>query len=367
MQILRVVSRCVAVALLLALLPLSARADAEKDFYIQQAIERYFTLPQDARSLSTSGASSQLCEGASCIYMNAAGLGFLKRPEIAGNLGFRDTRGNEFLHEGEISQSQWSGFLVGAYPLSGGRWGTLSAGYSRFNGDTNDSISTTPDGHNRTLAYGLAVTDDLAFGYSLTFLDDQLRTEFSDLHSHARFLHLFSTQARLGDGYLLGGSFRLGIGQSDTEDFVLDTNGLAHVRQYSGDIALSKEWESITGMIAFAYSRLSSHSDALAFSLPAVIGGNEDGNDYRFSLGGEYKATESVRLRCGYSYRNANYQFHRPALVELSGTLVENIWSVGIGYIFSPKRYNIRLDYGIAYSAEGYGDAEQLLNLSVPL
>ncbi|MBN8551005.1 MAG: hypothetical protein J0M12_16950, partial [Deltaproteobacteria bacterium] len=138
-------------------------ADAKSDFYIQQAMERYFTVPEDARSLATAGAASQLCEGAACIYMNAAGLGFMRTREVVGNLGFRDTRGNEFLQEGEITQSEWSGFVSGAYPIKSGRYGTFSAAYSRFNGETNDSISSNPDGHNRTLGYGLAVSDSLAF------------------------------------------------------------------------------------------------------------------------------------------------------------------------------------------------------------
>ncbi|MBN8550560.1 MAG: hypothetical protein J0M12_14690, partial [Deltaproteobacteria bacterium] len=342
-------------------------ADSKSDFYIQQAMERYFTVPEDARSLSTAGAASQLCEGAACIYMNAAGLGFMNSREVVGNLGFRDTRGNEFLQEGEITQSEWSGFISGAYPISSGRYGTFSAAYSRFNGQTNDSINTNPDGHNRTLGYGLAVTDSLAFGYSLTFLDDQVRTDFSDLHSHARFLHLFSSQAKLADGYMLGGTFRLGIGQSDTEDFELGTNGLNHVREYSGNVALSKKWDRFTGMTAFSYSRLTSHSDDEDFSAPVVLGGNEAGNDYRFSLGGEYAFTEQVTLRGGYSYRNANYEFSRPQLLGLSGTLIENVWSLGLGYLFSPQHYRIRLNYGIAYSAEGNGDMQQLIDVAIPL
>jgi opacity protein-like surface antigen len=341
-------------------------ADKQNDFFITQATERYFRMPYDAKALSTGGASSQVCEGAACIFMNPAGLGFMNSYGLSGTLGNSSKDGVEFFNEDQFSQIERSGFLAGAIPLGeNSKYGVLSLGYSRFYGQTNDEISTDVDGFTETFGYSLALNENLSLGYSVTFFDDQLRTELSDLHSHSRFLHLFSVQAKLGDGIKLGGTFRLGIGQSDTEDFVLESNGLSNLRQYSGDIALSKDFDCITGIISFSYSFLSSRSNDLPFSEPVVFGGDEKGEDYNLGIGIEYNITDQIPLRAGYRYRHADYSFYRPGLETLGGTVNANGWSTGVGYVFNQGEYPVKLDYGFDYSSAGYGAVQHLVSLSV--
>jgi hypothetical protein len=360
----------------LAALPERAHADRKSDFYIQQATDRYFTLPKDARSLAMGGASSLTCLAAACVYMNPAALGFLSTASLSASAGTRSVTGDEFLSGDQITLEEWNGYLVGALPLGVGdtdakgaraKYGTIAGAYSRYAGNTDDALSTTPDGHRRTFGVGYAIDEQVSFGYAFHFLDDQLRTDLSDAHSHGRFYHDFATQILLPQRYVIGASFRLGIGQTDTEDFVLKSNGVSHLRQYTGEIAVSKTWDPVTAVFAVGYTHQSSEADSLEFSEPVVIDGNESGEDINIRLGTEYQISQSFLLRAGARYRNTTYDFSREKFEEIEGRLLAFGAGLGLGYVFALGQHTLRLDYGAEYTDAGYGSWEQILSLSVEL
>ncbi len=351
--------------------PMSGFADTKSDFYIQQAADRFFTLPQDARSLAMGGAASLVCKGVGCVYMNPAGLGFVTHPEVGASAGIGSTTGSDFLGGEDIELEEWSGYVAGVIPLgvenTRATYGSVSIAYSRYAGNTDDTLSTTPDGHRRSVAYGYAFDNELAVGYAFHFLDDQLRSDLSDVHSHARFFHDFAIQSLQENGATIAASFKLGIGQTDTEDFLLGSDGVSHLRQYTGEIAYSYPWERLTGVVAAHYTRQSSRADPLDFSKQVVIDGNESGNDYILSTGVEYELLESLLLRGGLSYRYTDFDFERPKLQELSGRLSALSSSVGLGYAFSILDRPATLDYGFAYSDAGNGAWEHLLSVALQL
>lgn len=361
-------------ALSVALLP--AHADSTSDFYIQQATDRYFTLPLDSRTLAMGGASALTCQGAGCVFLNPSVLGFSSRPQLAASAGVSTITGDEFLSSDEITLEEWNGFISGSFPLGDqaagssyprADYGAISLAFSRYSGDTDDSLNTTPDGHRRSIGYGYAFDDRFAVGYAFHFLDDQLRTDLSDAHSHGRFFHDFAAQLRLSDGYTLGASFKLGIGQTDTEDFILKSNGVSHLRQYTGELALSKDWGTFTTAVGFGYTHQSSEADLLEFSDPVVIDGNEHGNDYNLRIGAEVGLSEALVLRGGFRYRSTDYDFERPKFKEISGRLSAAAYSLGLGYSFSAFEQPFILDYGVEYSTVGYESWEHLLGISVTL
>lgn len=344
-----------------------ANAAPGKDFYIQQALDRYFTLPQDSQALATGGASALSCSSSACIYMNPAGLGSLTRFEFSGSLGNRSFDGDEFLNDESIEQSVLEGYGVLSVPVFSG---SIALGVSRYQGDTDDVINSTPDGHRRSLGYGVAINKVLSLGYSLNFYDDQLQTQLADLHSHARFLHIFGAQAKLTDDLMISGTFNLGIGQADTEEFSVASNGLSHLREYSGAAAIKKIWSTFSLFGAVDFSHVRSEGDLVATTPLVVIGGNEGGNNYSARLGAEQEVTENLVTRLGFRwFEVVNYNFERPDITALSGTLSGMTYSAGFGYLFradEKEGTSLRADYGISWSAVGQGGWEHMLTLAVP-
>lgn len=363
----RAATAIVLLALLLTSRP--AAASPRSDFYITQALERYFQLPVDAKNLSTAGAAGLLCRGSVCNYLNPAGLGFTEKYEIGATLADRSIGGNDFINAERIEQSEGRGYLAAAIPLGDSvdnapRYGTFGIGYSRYHGDTDDQISTTPDGHRRTFAYGLSPVKNLALGYSFTFYDDQLKSDLADLHSHARFLHLFGLQADLGEGYELGAQLHLGIGQSDTEDFRFKSDGLSRPKQYTSSVALKKNWERFNLAFAGDYTDLRSRGNLDQVSAPVVIGGTENGYLFNLRSGAEAEVFEDFFARLGYRYFSGHYGFDRENLRELSGRLRGSGFSTGIGYAFHFCEQTVRADYGVEYLNVARKDWQHMLTLA---
>ncbi len=351
-----------------------AHASPASALYIRQAIARYHPLPQDARSLSLAGSTALTCDDIACIYQNPAGLGYLGQSQLAGTVGYGRILGSSREDEENIEQRERKGQIQGAMPLGSAQdgrpeYGALALGLYRYQGITNDPITSTPDGHLRTGAYGYAPLSSLAVGYSFTFYDDQLITEDATLHSHARMLHVFGTQFRPGNEITLGGVFQLGIGQSDTLVESNQGNGLSHPRQYSGALGISKEWDPWTFSFSVDYSHLRSRGELPGATPEIIIGGTEEGDYFNVRLGTEVELQSGVVLRGGLRwYEVTSYEFKRPGLNNLSGGINDICVSVGAGYNFlkengAPTR--MRLDYGFEYTATGSGDLAQMIGLTL--
>ena len=366
---------CTLVFLLLSVFNIfSALAESKKDFYIRQSIDRYFELNQDAMSLSLGGSSALQCQSSSCIYLNPAGLGFEKDMSITLSGGTIRRDGDDFVSDEPIEQFQDDGFLTLALPIedcdTDSPLGTAAIGFSRYQGDTDDSINTRPDGHRRSIGYGIALNDTYALGYAFTFYDDQLQSDLADLHSHARLLHSFGAQIKLPDGLSLGALFKLGIGQSDTEDFQFESNGLSHLRQYSSALGLSKQWSLLRVFFALDYNDYNSEGNLDEVSSPVVIGSDEEGHVWNFRLGTETQILENLFFRAGFRFEEGRYEFDRSDLKDLSGNLNQTGFSTGIGYAFfmsSKSSSKAHIDYGVEYLDTSRGNIQHLLTFSVPI
>lgn len=349
-----------------------AEASPRQDFYIDQAFARYFTLPDDARTLGTAGSAAALCEGAACAYLNPAELGRMRRPEVSLEIGARSRDGIEHLTERDIEQTQEEGFAVAALPIGASEtetgYGTVAFGYSRYEGETNDSIHTSPDGHRRTISYGLAASDTARLGYSFTFYDDQLRSDEADLHSTSRILHLFGLTLAPSDRVEVGAVFKLGIGQSDTEDFSFGTDGVSHLRQYTGALTIARRFELVRALVGADFTSVDSEGNLEPAAPEVVVGEDEDGESTNIRLGAEYFFTESFRARAGARYHWTDYTLARSDLTELGGRTDGPSVAAGIGYSFdaTPSHPGLRLDYGIEYTPTGGKALRNLVTVSLP-
>lgn len=346
------------------------------EFYIKQALDRYYALPRDARTLALGDTSTSTCRTGECVYLNPAGLGRLTRYELVGAIGQGRTEGEEFLEEESIEQYEDNGYFAAAIPLGedrerGPQYGNIALGYSRYQGDTDDSINTIPDGHRRTVSYGIAVDPDASIGYSFTFYDDQLHSDVADLHSHSRVLHILGVQYDVTEKTTIGAMFRLGTGQSDTEDYTLKSDGLSRPRELGGVIGLeSRVTEEFTSLISLRYQHFRSKGNLAAATEPVVIGSDEEGTAYSGGIGGEYNPVQSASVRFGFYYEAVDYEFSRTDLTSLSGNANGPHWSAGLGYVFKDVfglAHELRLDYGFAYSPIGDDSWEHLLSFGIVL
>lgn len=353
----------------------AAYATPADDFYIQQAIGRYFSLPHDAKTLSLGGTPGTICSGPQCIFLNPAGAAHPRSFAIAGTIGTGQLQGEEFLEQSAITQEQHEGFLSLTLPLGStengpASYGTVMAAYSRYRGTTDDSINTTPDGHRRSLGYALAVSEELALGYSFHFYDDQLRTDLADLHSHARFLHHFGAEYRVSDTTQVGLVLQYGLGQSDTEDFQLRSDGLSRPRQYSISLGASHRIDNIAILVSQDYSKLHSDGNLSEISSPAVvIGSDESGYILNTRVGAELVDLSNFSIRSGIRFQWSEYSFDRTDLQSLTGRYGALGVSGGVGYTITKKVGDpdaIRIDYGAEYSWLGNGSWEHILSLVLP-
>jgi hypothetical protein len=338
-------------------------------------MDRYFPLPGDARSLSTSASTDMTCFGAICTFLNPAGLGRTSRYEVAGALSSERLAGKEVTSNRSIRKSEQAGYVLGAIPLGDNErgepaYGTIALGYTRYQGDVNDEISSRPDGHTRTIAYGLALTEVLSLGYTFTFYDDQLNTDIADMHSHARFLHLFGTQYKVSNDIVFGAVFRLGIGQSDTEDYTLQSDGLSKPREYSGTVGVSKTFSALTASCSVDYSYVESSGTLDTVSEEVVFGGSEEGSSATFRIGAEYLFTRNITGRAGTRwYTVSDYEFKRDNVDTLDGSLSELGVSAGLGYTFFDKGSYLTgatFDYGADFLTTSDGQWTHLVSVRIP-
>jgi hypothetical protein len=353
-----------------------ASASPINEFYIRQALDRYFTLPRDADTLATAGSSAMTCSDSDCMFLNPAGLGEVEDIQLSTSLGFSLLNGQDFFTEEHLEQNEYIGDVILGFPLGTAdprkpRYGTLTLAYSRYDGHTDDMLHTTPDGHRRSLAYGISPSDELSLGYSFTFYDDQLHNDFSDLHSHSRLLHIWGIQYRPDKKLEIGSTFSLGIGQSDTTDFRFDSNGLSHLRSYSGNIGVTGDLAGYRVSASADYTRVESRGNLDGVAPPVVIGGDESGNIYNVRVGAEKPLSENFSARAGLRYEEVeSYKFHREDLADLSGQVRGPAVALGIQYRI-PGSYSHQpaavLSYGVERLFIGDGVWQHLLTLKVPL
>lgn len=309
-------------------------ADSLDDFYIQQVLDRYYTSSTDVKALSLAKASVPVCDGAACLSNNPAGLAWMRESQVYADIGASSLKGYDQTTGQPASQNTTLGNGMIGIPLGGTQtgapsYGTIGLGYARYQGGTNDLVGTIPDGHRRSIGYGYAISPSIALGYSLTFYDDQLNTRQADHHSHARFLHIFGLQHRASDEFQWGATFQLGIGQADTEDYILGSDGLARPREYF--FQLGGRYDTSLGdwYMTGRFRYVESESNFEEVSDEVFTGGEEEGSEGELSLGFELDPIGIITPRLGARYRYVDYTFHRENTRDLSGSINELAGAIG--------------------------------------
>ena len=138
---------------------------------------------------------------------------------------------------------------------------------------------------------------------------------------------------------------------------------------YSGAVNIKKTWDAAALFFGVDYAYQRSRGNLTEFSPGVVIGGNENGDDYGVHLGGEYRITDQFALRGGIRwFEVTSYDFERPDVKELSGTLNGFAYSAGAGYTFQSCSDDpiLRVDYGLEDSEIGNGGWQHLVTVTVP-
>ncbi len=352
-------------------------SDPARNFYSQQAMERFAQLPQNARTLGMSGSSIQTSADSSSILGNPAGLGRMNLFEFSLSGGQEDRKGEEIFEGGRFEEfeNKLQGYLampIGPESALGTKWGTLALGLSRYQGSTSDSINSSPDGHLRSIAYGVAPLENFSLGYSLTFVEDQLHSNLADFHSTNRFMHLVGAQLVANENLVFGATVGWLIGQTDFEEFSVMSDGLSKARQQRVSIGAEYSIENTIVTASMNFDRYKSKGNVDPVSPLIIVGNREEGETLDGRIGLEQRALSWLSLRIGYRYTNVlEYEFKRTDLEELSGKYDYSAYSGGIGFHYvkgDPKdRIDyFRVDYGGEYRDLTNGDYTQMLTLVIP-
>lgn len=361
-----------------AALPGSARADAQTDFYFQEAIDRYFNQPQTARTLAMGGSSRVTSTTSVSVVSNPAGLGLMKLGDLSATYSYDRISGREFPdYQYRIEDKEHIGQALLALPIGPEldalpRYGNFGIGWSQDWSDYDgDSYRGESDTYRVTAAYAKALDDDLSVGYSLTYLNDDYRSDLASYDMTNGFRYTLGVLARYSDDLLAGLSLFIGHGTHDLSLAGGAGSGESdHIEvgfDVGGAYGLGKTL--LTGSIDYAYY----DSDGVdAVSDPRIwFGGSEEGHVFNIRVGVEHPLTEWLLARAGYRYAGlSDYEWERPELGELNGSAKYNAWSLGAGVVISTSyRYVpvIRLDYGVEYRAIAHDDWQHMVTASAPL
>jgi hypothetical protein len=360
----------------LSLYPSVTLADDVTDFYFQQVTERYFRVPQTARTFAMGGSSVVTSSDSSSIWGNPAGLGFMQGGELSGTYGYDRVSGDEYPTGRSIEQQSHTGSGMLALPLGPvmedtPHFGNLGVGWSQSSGRWNDdSFDTLTRREQVALSYAYAITPEVSAGYGLAWTRDKIQSKaIFDYPMGDGFRHTVGAGWRPTSDWSFGATTFVGYGEhhalygpgikGETDTFEVGTEVGA---QYELDRTL------LSGGIG--YRHLSSDGEVESSIPQNFVGGDEVGNIFDVRLGAEHALAERFVARAGYRFAGlARYKYNRTELNDLNGSAYYHAISGGLGYVFplsSDYLDSINLDYGVEYRAVGRGDWEHLVTLSVP-
>lgn len=363
------------VGLSLSLVAQTALADGKRDYYFQQALQRYMNLPQNARTMGMGGSSVVTSQDSSSVVGNPAGIGLMQEGDTSVSYDRNSFKGRENPNYKLIKQRSDNGQALVTIPLGLQsndlpQFGSLGLGWSGYNGNTNDSLDTGSDGHRINFAYGKALSSSLALGYGLSYFDDKLQNNLSKYSSKQLFRHTFGIQESLGHDWTWGGTVFYGSGKDNVEVASIPNIKDSKAKEYGAELGTSWNWLSTTMAVSADYEHYRTNGSLNSAPPEIVIGGDEHGKVFNLRIGAERSLTTWLVGRVGYHFGGLDdYHFSRSELADLNGSAKYNAWNFGIGTIIPTHNSwikAVKLDYGAEYRAGGTDSWEHLVTLSIP-
>jgi opacity protein-like surface antigen len=355
------------------LAPNFLQADAQRDYYSQQATRRYFNTPQNARTFGMAGSSIQTSSDSSSVTGNPAGLGLMQGGDLSLSYGRNTFSGRSYPGYENIEQDEDSlrGLLaLPLGPVADGlpEFGNIGFGWNGYDSDSNDALNTESEGNEIYGAYAKALSDTLSIGYSLGYFDDELKGDSFNYDSSANFRHTLGVQHVVSDEISWGTSIFVGHGDYDaTFDGATSESSL---NQYGIEVGVGYRMGMTLLTSGLGYSYYDTDGRQNSSSNSIVIGGDESGHGINFSVGAEQTISDWLKLRAGYRYNGLNdYTFERADLSALDGSAKYNAFTAGVGFLIPLENHYVsavHLDYGAEYRAIGDGDWKHVATVSVP-
>ncbi len=289
-------------------IPLAAVADDTRDLYFQEAQQRYYEYPQNARTFGMAGSSAQTSMDSSSVLGNPAGLGFMSDGEVSGTYSYNRISGDEFPTGENVDQRENNGSALFAMPI-GPRldappdYGNFGMAWTSRDGDwRDDTYDTVTETTQVVAAYAYPVSSDLTLGYSIGWTEDRFQSK-----------QIFHYPMGNGFRHTLGAMYKqeeMTVGVS-----VLGAHGTHHAL-YGPGIEEHSQTNAfgIDAGVEFAvvpqtvlalsagYRHLGSDG-GVESSIPAnVVGGAENGNTFDARIGVEQTLNDEFKVRAGYRY-----------------------------------------------------------------
>ncbi|MCG3197674.1 MAG: hypothetical protein GHCLOJNM_02164 [bacterium] len=341
-------------ALALCAMSGGAYADDVEEFLIQDAQQRYFDLPLDARSLALGGSNIATADDLASVFGNPAGLGFIDHCGASFTYSRDEINGDEFPFTNAIGRDYDVGTLRIALPIRMG--GTVGFGYSASEGETSDLQDTEVDRELYNFAYGLRLNPCMSLGYSFTWVQDEVDGRWGDYEMDDGYRHTLGLQCRPSACTALGLSGFYASGDPESDIIII---GPQNGDRESWGVELGGAWQ------VFERTRLTSSVDYVSYDLDSnirlanvpvanLVPADEDGQSWTVRAGIEQKCCDWLTGRVGYLYRDNTYDFKDPILAaNLNDSLDYHAVSTGLGLNICQ---NLTVDYGFQYRFLGDGD-----------
>lgn len=350
------------------------RADGKQDLYFQQAKQRYFNQPENARTFGMAGSSIPTSTDSSSVVGNPAGLGMMQRGDVSATYGHDIISGNENKTYSDVEQKEDMGQVMLASPLGPyadalPEFGTLGLGWSGSDGNVDrDPFNAESEGQRITLAYGKALSDTLSIGYSLGYVNDEYQNDLYKFDMDNGFRNTFGVLSKLDTDVTLGASAFWGFGSHDISGDTV--SGESDSDEYGVSVGAGYQMGKtlLTGAIDYEYYDTDGDIDSAD---PAIVfGGDEEGNVMNARVGLEHEVTDWFKARAGYYYGgNLDYESDRVE-VDGDGSAKYNAWSLGAGANLPiGKEYYVEalnVDYGVQYREVNDGDWQHVVTVSAP-
>lgn len=356
-----------------------------QDLFIQHQEQRYFDMPETARSMGTAGSIMATANGSESVFGNPAGLGVSKCFELSFGYVHSRMSGNEFPRLGVGPETINGGYSTLILPLDRGfascrgsdgytgegkcgsaqsasrMPGSFAIGWSGYNGDGDDIFQTDTKGYRLHFAYGIQYNDCMLLGAAVTYHNDKDRNIYAEYRMDDGIRGMLGLQLKPNDQVTFGISGFYASGSPNSDIFIIGEQ--SGDRSSSGfDLGFSYQpccMTQIFGGIDYGKYDLSAKIQNPQFMLDERTDERGDAWNTRFGLE-QCILNDKLVGRLGYRYHNDDYQFNNPAIAnDLSGNLNYHAISSGLGLNVTKC---LSIDYGCEYRFVNDGDMTNMIS-----
>ncbi len=281
----------------------SALAEGRQDLAAQLNQQRYFDMPENARTIGMGGSSVVTSSDSSSVVGNPAGLGFMKDAEVSVTYQRDTISGNDPETYANTEFETDGGQALAAIPIvptldGTPRYGTLGFGWSGSKGEFDDSSNEETKGHGLHVAYGKDISDTMSVVYGVSILDKKYTDNNGSVAGAIKMddevRHSVGLQMKASKATTYGVSTHYGSGTYETEITDLNTGAVTSeadedISSWGAEAGIGHQMGAtlLTGSVD--YTKYDSDSDS-------------DMNAWGFRTGLEHAFTDWLKGRLGYRY-----------------------------------------------------------------